>query len=353
MKIKVAILENDEAYLNRIATVFNTKYSDELEIYSFTNAASAFAALDRYKIDVFLATDRMEIEEDQLPKRCSFAYLVDSQGIESYKNHTAICKFQKVDHIFKQILSIYSDNAANAPGRLIGNGTAKLILFTSPSGGVGTTSMAIACAHSFAQKGKKTLYLNFEPFNSTEVFFQSSGQFGMSDVIYALKSKKTNLSIKIESCLETDGAGVYFIAPVSVGLHMLEFTKEEQCSLLDQLLMTEDFDYIIVDAPFSLEESHLKLYRKFHEIVWVGDGSESSNSKISGAYGSWKILDDNAETPVLNRLNLVYNRFGSKTGKQVDNPDIHNLGGLSRYIYETVPQLIEEMSQSDVFQKLQ
>ena len=34
MKIKLAILEEDKGYLNRIVSVFNTKYSDKFEIYS-------------------------------------------------------------------------------------------------------------------------------------------------------------------------------------------------------------------------------------------------------------------------------------------------------------------------------
>ena len=36
MKIKVALLDKDKEYLNRLTGVFNTKYADKLEVYSFT-----------------------------------------------------------------------------------------------------------------------------------------------------------------------------------------------------------------------------------------------------------------------------------------------------------------------------
>ena len=36
MKIKLALLDSDQNYLNRIVTAFNIKYADKLEIYSFT-----------------------------------------------------------------------------------------------------------------------------------------------------------------------------------------------------------------------------------------------------------------------------------------------------------------------------
>ena len=85
-----------------------------------------------------------------------------------------------------------------------------MIIFSSPSGGVGTSSMAAACAVHYAMQGKKVLYLNLEKFGSADVFFSGEGQFDMSDIIYTLKSKKTNLALKLESCVKQDISGVYF-----------------------------------------------------------------------------------------------------------------------------------------------
>ena len=36
MKLKVAILDNDINYLDRLTSTFNSKYADKLEVYSFT-----------------------------------------------------------------------------------------------------------------------------------------------------------------------------------------------------------------------------------------------------------------------------------------------------------------------------
>lgn len=81
MKIKLAILERDMSYLKRIAAVFHAKYSDKLEIYSFTDEKVAMSALDQSKIDVLIASDVFEIDRTSLPKRCGFAYLVDSRTL--------------------------------------------------------------------------------------------------------------------------------------------------------------------------------------------------------------------------------------------------------------------------------
>lgn len=61
--------------------------------------------------------------------------------------------------------------------------------------------MAAACASYYAAKGEKTLYLNFEKFGSADAFFSAEGQFDMSDIIFALKSRKANLSMKWKAAL--------------------------------------------------------------------------------------------------------------------------------------------------------
>lgn len=135
MKIKLAIIEKDKNYLNRIISVFNTKYSDKFEIYSFTEIEVAFETLEHSKVDIVLVDEQYEIDFDKIPKRCGFAYLTDSMGADSINNQRAICKFQRVDLIYKQILSIYSENAGNISGLGISDDTCRVVAFTSPCGG--------------------------------------------------------------------------------------------------------------------------------------------------------------------------------------------------------------------------
>ena len=110
MKIKLAILEKDESYLNRIVSVFGTKYADKFQIYSFTDMDVAVSTLESAKIEIMVASDAFEIDVNKLPKRCGFAYFVDSMDVDMLNGQRAICKFQKADLIYKQILSIYSEN---------------------------------------------------------------------------------------------------------------------------------------------------------------------------------------------------------------------------------------------------
>ena len=352
MKIKLAILEKDKSYLSRIVSVFGTKYADKFEIYSFTDQEVALSNLNTAKIDVLVAGDSFEIDVAQLPVRCGFAYLVDSIDIDMINNQRAICKFQKADLIYKQILSIYSEKASSITGFKMNSEGGKTILFCSPSGGVGASTAAAACAMHIAQEGKKVLYLNLEKFGSSDLFFHGEGQFDMSDLLFALKSKKTNLPLKLESCVKQDPCGVYFYSQTKVALDMMELSIEEALRLISEIQLMGEYDYIVIDADFSLNKDSLKLYRDAQEIVLVGDGSELSNNKIRRAYEALSIMEQNADAPLMNRMSFMYNKASSKTGQTIEVQGLREIGGAPKYERATTAQILAQLAPMDLYNKI-
>ena len=352
MKIKLAILERDQSYLNRIVSVFSTKYSDKFEIYSFTNPEVALSTLDNAKIDVLVANDAFDIDVTKLPKRCGFAYLVDSMDVETINNQRAIAKFQKVDLIYKQILSIYSENAGSVSGLKLGDDSAKIIAFQSVSGGCGGSTMAAACALHFAAQGKKTLYLNLEKFGSSDSFFSAEGQFDMSDIIFALKSKKANLALKLESCVKQDPRGVYFYSQSKIALDMMELSSDDILKLINELKLTGSYNAIVLDLDFSIDREALKVLRQIHSIVWVGDGSDVSNTKLYRAFIALSTMEQNADSPLTNRLQLIYNKFSSKTSKTLDEVGIKNIGGCPRFEHATTSMVLGQVASKEMFDKI-
>lgn len=352
MKIKLALLDDDLGYLNRIVAVFSTKYSDKFEIYSFTDKDVALAALENSKIDVLVSGDMFDIDVNVLPKRCGFAYFVESAEIDTYNDQRVICKFQKADLIYKQILSIYSENAGNVSGLKIGDDTSKIFAFASASGGTGCSTMAASCAAHFAAQGKKTLYLNLESFGSSDVFFSAEGQFDMSDIIFALKSKKANLSLKLESCVKQDARGVYFYSQSKIALDMLELNLDDKLRLISELKLMGTYEYIILDCDFSMDKNYLKIFREAHSWIWVGDGSEISNSKIFRAYNALATMEQNSDAPLTSRLCLIYNKFSNKNGKAIDDIGLKSVGGAPRFEHATTQDIISQLMSKDMFDKI-
>lgn len=350
MKIKLAILESDQSYLERLLFVFSTRYADKFELYSFTEQEAALATAEAAKIDVLLASDTFQIPVSSLPERCGLAYLVDSSDVDLVQEQKAVCKFQKAELIYKQILSIYSEKAGRLFELRQGDSSGRILLFDSICGGAGASSMAAACAIHLAMQQKKVLYLNLEPFGAADVFFRGEGQFDMSDVIYALKSRKANLSLKLESCVRQDARGVFYFAKSKNALDLLELKEEELLQLLEELKAGGVYDCMILDTSWSLSLEFMKVYRKAQAIIWVSDGSEVANGKIARAYEALSIREQKADAPLQNRVSLIYNKFSNKTGEVING--LKSMGGAPRYEHAATEQILSRLSQLELFDNL-
>lgn len=74
---------------------------------------NAIESVKEYRIDVLIAEEDFNIDKSEFKRNCGLAYFTGTPGIELIKDEIAICKYQRVDVIFKQILGVYSDMAAN------------------------------------------------------------------------------------------------------------------------------------------------------------------------------------------------------------------------------------------------
>ncbi|NLT19044.1 MAG: chromosome partitioning protein ParA [Clostridiales bacterium] len=352
MRIKLAILENDRSYLDRIIAFFNNRYADKVEVYSFSDQSVAMSTLETSKIDVFLAGESYDIVISDIPKRCGFAYFVDSQGIETIKDQPVICKYQSIDLIYKQILAIYSDISSHMTGVKLGDDNCKLVVFSSPAGGVGTSSLAASCSIYHTVKGHRTLYLNLEKFGSSDVFFSAEGSFDMTDLIFALKSRKSNFILKLESCVKKDIHGVSFFSHAKTALDMLELNAEETLQLINEIKMSGFFDYIIADMDFDISKEAMKVLKMADFIVWVSDGSDASNTKVFRAYKALEILSQSQDFSIAKRIKILYNKFSSQTSNKIEGIELDSIGGAPRYDRASTQQVLDQLSGMRFFDTL-
>lgn len=353
MKIKLAILDKNYNYLTRIASVLSNKFADKLEIYSFTDENVAMDTLGELKIDVLLSSDSFEIDTNKLTSKCGFAYFVESPGIESLNGQRAICKFQKGELIYKEVLSIYSENVANKTGfRLDSNSSSSVLTFASASGGVGSSTIAAACSIALAKRGKNVLYLNMEQCGNANSIFNAPGQFDFSDVIYAVKSKKSNLGLKLESTVKQDSTGVCFYDPCDVALDMTEITSEDIRSLLTQLTLSGTYQYIVIDTSFRFDKAFVEYTKISSNVILVTDGSEISNMKLRRAYDALAIYEQQQDIPIIPKLSLMYNKFSNKTGIPTDIENLNVIGGAQRFEHATYSEIVHQLSSLNFVEKL-
>ena len=352
MKIKLAILDTDQSYLSRISSVLGTKFAEKLEIYSFTDEKMTLEVLTQSKFDVLIASDNFDIDTSKIPKRCGFAYFVDSPGIESVREQRAICKFQKGELIYKEVLGLYSENVADITSISIENNNSRVITFTGASGGTGISAVAAACAIYLAKRGKNVLYLNMELCGSANAIFSAPGQFDFSDVIYAVKSKKSNLSLKLESTVKQDATGVFFYDPCRIALDMTEITNEDIRTLINHLGLVGTYHYILIDTGFRFDKVFIEFMKLSSRIVLVSDGSEISDMKLSRAYAALATYEQQQDIHLLSKLALVYNKFSNKTGIACEIEGINILGGAPRLEHATYSQVVDMLLNKEFLEKI-
>lgn len=351
MKIKLAILDNDINYLKRLVSVFSTKMSDKLQVVSYTDKQIAMDNLKKEKIDVFLSSDTYEIDQQLLPPRCGFAFLVDRLGVDSINEVPAVFKFQKTELIYRQILSIYSEKSTNISGGKMSGDGGKLLVFSSPCGGTGTTSAAVACAMWMSSTGNRVFYLNLESFGSSDLYLSADGQYGLSDVIYAIKSRKANLGIKLESCVKRDISGVSFFSGVKFSLDMLELKMNEIRQMIIELKNTSLYDYIIVDIQFTMDKEKISLFEDADTIVFVSDCKENANYKIRRAYEAITTMEQGVDWYISGKIAIIYNKY-SNNGLTIDDVEINNVGALPYFQNNGSRSVAEQMSKYAMFNQL-
>jgi len=353
MKIKLAILDSDKPYLNRLVSALNAKYSDSLVVFSFTDAQIALEEVEKIHAHILLMSMHVDLDVRNLHKKCQPVYLLDEATEDTYKGCHAIGKYNSVDYIYKKMLDYYAEATEESARLRLNDDSTRIVLFTSPAGGVGTSSMAVACAKRIAFIGKKVLYVDLDRFAEADAFFHGVSDKCMSDVIYSVKSKRGSVSIKLESYVSMDD-GVCYYAKAKSPLDMLELKAEDVLKLVTELKESVAYDYIVLDSPFDLDGLMLQFIDRAFSIVLVSDGSEVANRKLKRVLEGLEIKETQEGLDALSKTFIAYSKFGSKTGRKVaiDDGDVKELGGVPRFEGGTTEAVVDQMLQKLSFERL-
>ncbi|MCD7859350.1 MAG: hypothetical protein LUH51_04155 [Firmicutes bacterium] len=96
----------------------------------------------------------------------------------------------------------------------------------------------------------------------------------------------------------------------------------------------------------------LNVYRQAQAIVFVSDGTVEANTKIDRAFSALAVQEQNADAPLVNRIQLIYNRFSSQSGRVLDMPGVKTLGGAPRYSGGGTQQIINQLAKMAIFDGL-
>lgn len=354
MQIRLVIGEQDKRYLNNLIMFLEKNYIDKVEIFSFSKPEMLLEHLKGASADVILIDENFGIEAERLSGYGKMAYLCDQAAEHEKAGLRMIAKFKKPDLIYKDILDLYAEGGNRQIFRPGGQHSGKLVLVTGCSGGTGASTFAAALAKKYASRGKKTLYLNLETTGSSSDFFSGNGNYRFEDVIFALKSQRADVMLKMESTVREDRSGVCFFEPCSTPMYMLELTHEDILKTLDVLGASGNYDYVVVDMNFELSKDFMEIISRMNHTILVQDGGETSNTKFQRTMQSLRVLEEQTNINVTGGMVLLYNRFSSsKSSSEIPGLQFPVLGKIPPIKHAQVQEIIEYiLTLSNVFETL-
>ena len=198
---------------------------------------------------------------------------------------------------------------------------ARIIVVTSGKGGVGKTTSSAAIATGLAQKGKKTVVIDFDIGLRNLDLIMGCERRVVYDFVNVIQGDAT-LNQALIKDKRTENL---YILPASQTRDKDALTREGVAKVLDDL-KAMDFEFIVCDSPAGIETGALMaLYFADEAIITTNpeDSSVRDSDRILGILASKSRRAENGEEPIKEHLLLTrYNPGRVSRGDMLSMEDV-------------------------------
>lgn len=346
MKIRLVLYSLDRPYLEHLTNYLSIHHGDTLELNIFDEEHALEEYLKEYRSDVILLDQGLacRAERGEVLLRLSEDAAEDSEEL-------CVFKYQKGELVYKSILNAFASGTNRTLNYTKGEEKqeTRVFLFLPLNGGAGASTVAKAYAAKLACD-QKVLYLNLEIFGNCEKTLKAEGQFSFDDILYAVKNRRGNVSLKMESALKKSREGIFFYAPSENPFNLLDFKEEEFHQLMETIRKSGGFDHIILDMDIFPSAWMLGALKEADQIWLIADGTAVSSEKYDRFRHFISTLEKRTQSRFLAKMTIFYNKYSSRTGRPIEECDLPVAGGSPRYESAETDTIIRKMAESNVFE---
>ncbi|EFH3411128.1 septum site-determining protein MinD [Escherichia coli] len=198
---------------------------------------------------------------------------------------------------------------------------ARIIVVTSGKGGVGKTTSSAAIATGLAQKGKKTVVIDFDIGLRNLDLIMGCERRVVYDFVNVIQGDAT-LNQALIKDKRTENL---YILPASQTRDKDALTREGVAKVLDDL-KAMDFEFIVCDSPAGIETGALMALYFADEAIITTNPEVSSvrdSDRILGILASKSRRAENGEAPIKEHLLLTrYNPGRVSRGDMLSMEDV-------------------------------
>lgn len=317
-KISLVIADVNEVYIENIMSYISLNHSNKFQLQTFSKKEPLEDYLNNVsKVDILLMSPEFKINCDKYDN-IKFIFTLSNAQTGLIDGVYNINKFQHVDSIVSDIISLYADKN-DSEVLLSGDKKTKIIAVFSPIGGSGKTSIAISLCINSTLRGKKAFYLNLESFQSTSIYFNETKDINLSRIIYYLKEKPKNLTLKIEGALIKDiNTKVDYFSPPDNSLEMEELNDNDIRTLMSYFRVLGKYDYIIIDMESEFTAKNIAVFEDCNELLTIFDHSENSIVKARKFINDIHLFKERMGLDLSKKIKIVLNKYKNKYNHPIE-----------------------------------
>ena len=339
--MSVLIISTDTDYCSAVAKYFKMHYLDEILIVTCSSLSNINEYIKNNNISIILAEEEFYNDAAASAGKCVVYKLVESK--EAGDNN-AVCKYISAPSLYNELLFIYSKCTADEGGSF--NTAGNLVAFISVNG-CGSTTLSVAYAKRLAQAGKKVLYIGLDGLSDYCSIFSVEQNRCLSDIILALKSKSSNVSMVAKAA--THQGEVCFIDKCRRSDDIYEIDDEETSALFSKLISSDNYDAVVADISFAYMNLWKYVAKNAGHIFCVTTNRTSSIAKTNNFIETVEFRDYSNGTEAFSNMSIIVNR--SSSNQPVAPIECEKLAFIPRSSAEDYSGLTEKISKEDAWKE--
>ena len=355
MKIKIFICSEDRLYCEKMVNYFDAHYYDKFQWNVCTQLQYMRRMVQTDKVDIILIGEEMKEEfwesDWKLLEGKLWAYLTENEGGQK-DGEWHFRKYRRADEIYRDLLDFYATKEHIQYENLsIISSKTTFITFVSVSGGNGASTIACAAAKACSQM-EKVLYLNLEAIGSSMLSFSGENKAGFDELIYAIKSRRNALGLKLESSVSIDETGTYYFQECANPMDMQLLSAEDIKELMRAIEASGVYDKVVIDLGNGLGDKELMVMSMANRVVMITDHSEIAERKIQRYLKFIQTVEETREVDIISKMCIYFNKTLKGTRMPEQLFQIRVCGSFPMIENGNYAGIVERISKMELLQEL-
>ncbi len=330
--IHFIIADDNKEYVDLFTKyMLTTKYTHQFVIKSFTSKENVERFILSGVSDYILLVAPLLIPNEKLLGEAGTVFILsDSSKSLIDSLYPILFKYQPLNQLISQMMSIYLDNNDYLPVGNGGKSKTKVLTVFSASGGSGKTTLAVNLSKELALRDYNIFYLNLEYFHSMETFFPINGDNGFAEILYYLKAYPKQITTKIEALKKQHTSfKVDYFEPSTNHTEVGEMSKEETELLISGFIEMGIYDFIVIDLDSSIHERNIGALHNSDYILWLLLDDIQSMNKNKQFLQQYRRILAESYNEFSEKLKFIVNKYlGDSLVNDWKSLDIHINGYL-------------------------